>query len=146
MMFSPPLQKTTSVICGMPNNMSKCPLCHSSPKDFKEVKEFPVKNPEFLEYGISPLHFGMRAMENIFKMGFNSDFCDWYATVVSGNAALRDAKKKKVLEDLRAATGIRAFEPRQDGGTSNTGQPSFFDILSFKQDQAYSFKEKSNIA
>ena len=31
---------------------------------------------------------GMRAMEWIFKMGFNSDFCDWYATIASGNAVI----------------------------------------------------------
>ena len=63
----------------------------------------------------------MRAMEMIFKMGFNSDFYDWYATIASGNNLIRDAKKKEVLHKLREATGIRAFEPRPNGGTSNTG-------------------------
>ena len=52
-------QKTTSVMCGK-SGMKNCPLCHSSPKDFmKPTSKYVVKDPAFLEFGISPLHFGM---------------------------------------------------------------------------------------
>ena len=44
-----------------------------------------------------------------------------YATKASGNDVRQKLKEDQVLKDLREATGIRAFEPRPHGGTSNTG-------------------------
>ena len=80
-LFSMHDQKTTAALCGC-SSMQKCPFCFAGPVDFmkNDVAKFVVKSPEFLEFGVSPLHFSMRCMEFLFKMGFNSDFCDWYVS------------------------------------------------------------------
>ena len=71
-LFSMHDQKITGSLC---NNLSmqKCPFCFATPSMIQndEVHNFKIKNPQFLHFGLSPLHFRMRAFENICKMGFN---------------------------------------------------------------------------
>ena len=82
-------QKTTAVMCGC-SSMKKCPWCFAEPKDFMKdnVDKFEVKSPEFLTFGISPLHFTMRAMEWIFKMGFNGEFRQWCVLARDDNCSI----------------------------------------------------------
>ena len=71
-LFSMHDQKITGALCNNPS-MQKCPFCMATPTMIMndEVHQFEIKKPEFLKFGLSPLHFRMRAFENICKMGFN---------------------------------------------------------------------------
>ena len=75
-------QKMTCILCQI-FNFQDCPFCRAKPADFVmdpekvPIAKFMIKNKRFLDYGVSSLHFGLRATEWLFKVGFNSDFEEW---------------------------------------------------------------------
>ena len=118
-------QKVTNAVCNN-NAQCNCPLCGATPtiviKNAEGKKPLPpVKKQSYRKLGLSQLHFGMRSMENICKMGFNGGFRLYSATKASGNQAKRDLREKRFSAKTRQETGLRLFEVRKDGGTSNTG-------------------------
>jgi hypothetical protein len=103
----------------MTNNRSSkcCPICHAGPLLMSDPGAYcEEKEPEFLMFGCAPLHFLLRSMEFIFKIGFNKDFKCWEARLDEHKVAqiIRRDVNHDIIKD---ETGCRIFEVRKDGGT-----------------------------
>jgi hypothetical protein len=64
------------VLCAITGSKTtECPLCHESGAELaKNEGSFEVKSSEFLNYGASPLHFGLRAFRTLLNIGYKQDF------------------------------------------------------------------------
>ena len=64
------------VLCSITGaKTTECPICHKSGKELaKNDGPFEVESTSFLNYGASPLHFGLRAFSTLLKIGYKQDF------------------------------------------------------------------------
>ena len=83
------------------SSSQKCPYCGCGLRDFNDLLKFFRANPELLaELCLSPLHFGIRGMEHIFKVGFNQDFKQFYCRGEE-NHNLKEIRKAKILKRFK---------------------------------------------
>jgi hypothetical protein len=105
-------------------NSQACPICHARPNQMCNPScplgdEFTPKEGS-LDYGVAPLHFGIRTFEFFLHVGFNQDFQQWQARGET-NKALKARRKFQIQADLERQLAIKVCHVRPGGGTSNTG-------------------------
>ena len=78
----------------------QCPLCHKNgPELAKNEDPFEVTSDQFLTYGASILHFGLRAFSTLLQIGYKQDFKSHRVT--KEHSAKYEARKVKVKEDFK---------------------------------------------
>ena len=73
----------------------KCPVCKSTPTDFKNNNMEKFNVPVTITC-LSQTHYGINAFQNIFKIGFNSDFKKYKCT--AANKTKQETRKAKILK------------------------------------------------
>ena len=102
-------------------NTTRCTICDKSgPEMAKNEGPFTAVSKERLEFGASPLHFGLRAFEALLHIGYKQDVKAFRAkkedkqTVEDRTAAVKEAFKRQL--------GLVVDQRREGGfGTTNTG-------------------------
>ena len=102
-------------------NTTQCTICDKGSSEMaRNDGPFTVVSPERLEFGASPLHFGLRTFEALLHIGYKQDVKTFRAkkedkqTVEDRTVAVKEAFKREL--------GLVVDQRREGGfGTTNTG-------------------------
>ncbi len=78
-----------------------------------------VPKPGSLEFGVSILHFGLRAFEAICHMGYGQDVKKFGVKLTQEEKNTKVARERKVKAEFREKLGL-IVDQRRDGGAGNT--------------------------
>ena len=102
------------------SSYTNCPTCGAKPTEvLRDLQHrFGVRNPKFLTYGISNLHWGPNAFKWLMKLASHQPFRRYHCT---GFKDVQEKEMERMCMELALATGCRAFEVKQGCGTTNSG-------------------------
>jgi hypothetical protein len=123
------------VLCSITGaKTTECPFCHKSGKELaKNEGPFEVESTRFLEYGASPLHFGLRAFSALLKMGYKQDFKQHRVT--KEHSAKFEARKLIVKEAFKRELNLIVDSGSDPGKTlsGNVARKAFANPIVFAQ-------------
>ena len=83
------------------NSSQKCPFCLCGMRDFNQIGVIFRADPDALgQLCLSVLHFGIRSVEHIFKVGFNQDFERFHCTAAFKSA--KEERKAKICQKFKS--------------------------------------------
>jgi len=123
------------VLCALTGAKTiQCPLCHKSGLELARNKgPFELKSPDFLCYGASILHFGLRAFSTLLQIGYRQDFKLHRVTAV--HKAAFQARKLKVKQAFRREMNLIVDSSNDPGNTlsGNVARKAFSNPVKFAQ-------------
>ena len=123
------------VLCSITGaKTTQCPLCHCNGKDLaKNEGPFVVKSINFLKFGASPLHFGLRAFSTLLHIGYKQDFKQHRVT--KENSSKFQARKLKVKRAFRRELNLIVDSSSGPGNTlsGNVARKAFSNPIKFTQ-------------
>jgi len=112
----------------------QCPLCHKSGLELaKNEGPFELKSTEFICYGASVLHFGLRAFSTLLQIGYKQDFKSHRVT--KQNSSTVEARKLKVKQAFKREMNLIVDSPSSPGNTlcGNVARKAFSNPVKFAQ-------------
>ncbi len=112
----------------------QCPLCHKCGIELaRNEGPFELKSLDFLGYGASILHFGLRAFSTLLQIGYRQDFKLHRVTQV--NKAAFEARKQKVKQAFRREMNLIVDSSNDPGNTlsGNVARKAFSNPVKFAQ-------------
>ena len=123
------------VLCSITGaKTTECPLCHKPGQELaRNEGPFDVKSPDFLSYGASILHFGLRAFSTLLQIGYKQDFKSHRVT--KQNSAAYEERKLKVKQAFKRELNLIVDSPSSPGNTlsGNTARSAFANPIKFAQ-------------
>lgn len=110
----------------------QCPLCHKSGLDLAQNEgPFDLKSTDFLTYGASILHFGLRAFHTLLKIGYRQDLKTH--RVRKESQATFEARKVKVKQAFKREFNLIVDSPSSPGNTlsGNVARVAFSNPVKF---------------
>lgn len=101
----------------------RCYICGLTSKNFNNLKNKNVENPEALKFGLSVLHARIRLFESVLHLSYKLPIKKWQARSDEEKAAVL-AKKKSIQKAYKERTGMLIDMPRQISGNTNAGNTS----------------------
>jgi len=123
------------VLCSITGaKTTECPLCHKSGKELaKNEGPFEVESAKFLEYGASPLHFGLRAFSVLLQIGYKQDFRQHRVT--KEHSAKFEARKLIVKKAFKTELNLIVDSGSDPGKTlsGNVARKAFANPIVFAE-------------
>jgi hypothetical protein len=123
------------VLCSITGaKTTECPICHKSGKELaKNEGPFEVVSTRFLEYGASPLHFGLRAFSTLLQIGYKQDFKQHRVT--KEHSAKFEARKLIVKKAFKRELNLIVDSGSDPGKTlsGNVARKAFANPIVFAQ-------------
>jgi hypothetical protein len=110
--------KVLNVLTNNPSS-SNCPICHKTSRQMASNSGDSTPKEGCLHYGISPLHFGIRSFELIYKIGYRQNTKKFGQKFSEEEKNTNKACEEKVKQLFQEKLGIR-IDQRRDGGAGNT--------------------------
>lgn len=103
-------------------NLTKCVVCDASRSEMASGQgPFNPVSVERLSFGISPLHFSLRAFETILHIGYKQDVRSFQVKKADAiSKHLVEIRTQQVKDSFLTELGLKVDRPTS-GGTTNTG-------------------------
>lgn len=98
---------------------SHCPICHQTSRQISNPEGEFTPVPGSLEYGASPLHFGIRSFETLCHIGYRQDIKKFGVRLTPEEADKAKEQESQVKQSFRDKLGL-IVDQRRDGGAGNT--------------------------
>ena len=100
-----------------------CPFCGAHPTEMSiPGRTYTVQDRSRLRYGLTNLHFGIRILEFMLHVSYMKELRQWMVMKSVPEQVESHRRRKQLIYDrLFKLYGVRVDQPRQGGGTSNTG-------------------------
>lgn len=101
----------------------RCPYCQLTSSQFNNLDTVFSSSVDesLLRYGVSPLHFWIRALEFVLKLGYKVKVKQWRIPQKSAEHKLVEDRKAKIQEEIRDKLGLLVDVVRPTSGTTNDG-------------------------
>ncbi len=123
------------VLCSITGaKTTECPLCHKSGLELaKNEGPYELKSPDFLCYGASILHFGLRAFSTLLQIGYKQDVKSHRIT--KHNSSTVEARKLKVKQAFKREMNLIVDSSSNPGNTlsGNVARKAFSKPIIFAQ-------------
>lgn len=99
-----------------------CGICGASPKIMNDLSALDKLKPKesLYEYGLSTLHAWIRCFECVLHIAYKLNVRKWQ-TRSDSDKAIKDARKKTIIERLKKEMGLLVDIPKPGCGTTNDG-------------------------
>jgi hypothetical protein len=98
---------------------SRCPICHQTSRQISNPDGDFTPVPGSLEFGASTLHFGIRSLEALLKIGYRQDIKKFGVKLTPEEASIAKARENQMKASFRDQLGL-IVDQRRDGGAGNT--------------------------